>query len=51
MKKVKQILAIVGVIILVGLYVSTIVCAVSAHDIHLCLCDHPCFDLGIQFYL
>ena len=27
MKKVKQILAIVGVIILVGLYVSTIVCA------------------------
>ena len=22
-----------------------------AHDIHLCLCDHPCFDLGIQFYL
>ena len=48
MKKVKQILAIVGVIILVGLYVSTIV---YAHDIHLCLCDHPCFDLGIQFYL
>ncbi len=32
MKKVKQILAIVGVIILVGLYVSTIVCAVSASE-------------------
>ena len=28
MKKVKQILAIIGVIILAGLYVSTIVCAV-----------------------
>lgn len=22
-----------------------------AHDIYLCFCDHPCFDLGIQFYL
>lgn len=32
MKKVKQILAIIGVIILVGLYVSTIVCAVSASE-------------------
>ena len=32
MKKVKQILAIIGVIILAGLYVSTIVCAVSASE-------------------
>lgn len=32
MKKVKQILAIIGIIILVGLYVSTIVCALSASD-------------------
>ena len=32
MKKVKQILAIIGVIILVGLYVSTIECAVSASE-------------------
>lgn len=32
MKKVKQILAILGVIILVGLYLATIVCAVSASD-------------------
>jgi hypothetical protein len=32
MKKVKQILAIIGVIILVGLYISTIVCAVSASE-------------------
>ena len=22
-----------------------------AHDIYLCFCDHPCFDLGIQLYL
>lgn len=32
MKKVKQILAIIGVIVLVGLYISTIVCAVSASE-------------------
>ena len=32
MKKVKQILAIIGVIILAGLYISTIVCAVSASE-------------------
>ena len=33
MKKVKQILAILGIIVLVGLYVSTIICALSASDI------------------
>ena len=32
MKKVKQILAMIGVIVLVGLYVATIVCAVSASE-------------------
>ena len=32
MKKVKQILAITGIIVLVGLYISTIVCALSASD-------------------
>ena len=32
MKKVKQILAIAGIIVLVGLYISTIVCALSASD-------------------
>ena len=32
MKKIKQILAIIGVIILAGLYISTIVCAVSASE-------------------
>ena len=32
MKKIKQILAIIGVIILAGLYISTIVCAVSARE-------------------
>lgn len=31
-KKVKQILAIIGTIVLVGLYVSTIVCALSSSD-------------------
>ena len=31
-EKVKQILAIIGVIVLVGLYISTIVCAVSASE-------------------
>lgn len=31
-KKVKQILAIIGIIVLVGLYVSTIVCALSSSD-------------------
>ena len=29
MKKVKQILALIGVIILIGLYAATIVCALS----------------------
>ena len=32
MKKVKQILAIAGIIVLVGLYISTIICALSASD-------------------
>ena len=32
MKKVKQILAILGVIILVGLYLSTLVCALSSSE-------------------
>ncbi len=32
MKKGKQILAILGVILLVGLYLSTIVCALSAGE-------------------
>ena len=31
-KKVKQILAIIGIVVLVGLYVSTIVCALSLSD-------------------
>ena len=30
MKKVKQVLAIIGVIVLVGLYISTLVCALSS---------------------
>lgn len=32
MKKIKQILAILGVIILVGLYLSTLVCALSSSE-------------------
>lgn len=32
MKKAKQILALLGVIILVGLYVSTLVCALSSSE-------------------
>lgn len=32
MKKAKQILAIIGVILLVGLYVSTLVCALFGDD-------------------
>ena len=32
MKKVKQILAILGIILLVGLYLSTIICALSASE-------------------
>ena len=32
MKKVKQILAIIGVIVLVGLYISTIVCNLRDKD-------------------
>ena len=31
-KKIKQILAIIGIVVLVGLYVSTIVCALSSSD-------------------
>ena len=31
-KKIRQILAILGIIVLVGLYVSTIICALSASD-------------------
>ena len=31
-KKVKQILAIIGIVVLVGLYVSTIVCALTSSD-------------------
>lgn len=31
-KKVKQILAIIGIVVLAGLYVSTIVCALSSSD-------------------
>ncbi len=59
MKKVKQILAIIGVIILVGLYISTIVCAVSASENFMNMLMTsiyasviiPVFNLGIQFYL
>ena len=32
MKKVKQILALIGVVVLIGLYVSTIFCAVSSSE-------------------
>lgn len=32
MKKVKQILAIIGIILLVGLYLSTLFCALSSSD-------------------
>lgn len=32
MKKLKQILAIFGVIILIGLYISTLVCALSSSE-------------------
>ena len=32
MKKGKQILALLGVILLIGLYVSTIICALSASE-------------------
>lgn len=32
MKKVKQLLAIIGVIVLAGLYISTLVCALSASE-------------------
>jgi len=32
MKKVKQILALVGVVVLIGLYVSTLICAVSSSE-------------------
>ena len=32
MKKVRQILAIIGIIILVGMYVATLVCALSGSE-------------------
>lgn len=32
MKKTKQILALIGVVILIGLYVSTLVCALSSSE-------------------
>lgn len=32
MKKVKQVLALAGVVILVGLYASTLICALSASE-------------------
>lgn len=32
MKKTRQILAIIGIILLVGMYVSTIICALSASE-------------------
>ena len=32
MKKIKQILALIGVIILIGLYSSTIICALSGSE-------------------
>lgn len=32
MKKAKQILALIGVVILIGLYVSTLVCALSSSE-------------------
>ena len=32
MKKARQILAIIGVIILIGMYVTTLVCALSANE-------------------
>ena len=32
MKKTRQILAIIGIILLVGMYVSTIICALSANE-------------------
>lgn len=32
MKKIKQILALIGAIILIGLYISTLVCALSSSD-------------------
>lgn len=32
MKKFRQILAIIGIVILVGMYVATIICALSANE-------------------
>ena len=32
MKKTRQILAIIGIIILVGMYIATIICALSANE-------------------
>jgi len=32
MKKARQILAIIGIIILVGMYIATIICALSANE-------------------
>ena len=57
MKKIKRILAILGAIILAGLYISTIVCALSSNENYMdmlmasvyCNRDHPGADLGIFF--
>ena len=32
MKKTRQMLAIIGIILLVGMYISTIICALSANE-------------------
>lgn len=32
MKKTRQILAIIGIVLLVGMYISTIICALSANE-------------------
>ncbi|MBR5566057.1 MAG: hypothetical protein IKW08_07855 [Roseburia sp.] len=32
MKKTRQILAIIGIIILIGMYIATIICALSANE-------------------
>lgn len=32
MKKIKQILAIIGIVVLIGMYAATIICALSANE-------------------
>ncbi len=32
MKKIRQILAIIGIIVLIGMYAATIICALSANE-------------------